>query len=271
MTTKSRTNINFTLFILACICFFSYLAIVIFQAITGSLNIPEPYFPKQPSRFFIFGYNPIVVLCGVFIELLYVMIVSFITFRSFAKTQSSIILFFMFYLVAVFMDTFRVLIPLFHIYNSYSQGLMAVGNSTIFAHILSPLSLLVTAILHMNEQHQNSNKYSTILLFSALILAVFIPLNSTKILPNFTVAHGYSKAIFHTSSLFMILAVITLVISNYKSEKNQLTAIGFALFSAGTSFVFYSYSLVLLFIGFTLLGVGTTLYVMNLHNDYLMA
>lgn len=270
MTIKSRTNITLALFILSCVTMLLYIGSIIFQVLTNNLSFPEAYFLSTPKSSFVFGYNQKIVLHNVFIELLYVMIVTFIMFRSFAKTQSTIVLFFFLYMFAIYADTFRLLIPIFHISNSYSQTLVAIGEITLFARILAPIALLATSLLHFDEQHQNANKYAIICIFIALMLASLIPLNTTKIRPNFTVYNGFSNAVVYASVIAMIFGALSLIISNAKSEKRQITAIGFGLVCIGTCMLFNCYSLFTTVITYILLGVGTTLYLYNLHKEYLM-
>jgi len=270
MTIKTRSNLNLFLLIFSCLFLGLYLAFFLYQAITDNFIFPEVFLKKQRSDNILIGYNPIVVVCCIMIELLYSIIASIVLHRSFAKTQSSIVIFFLFYIFAMFLDTIRIWIPLFHISNSYSQSLILIGNISLFARITAPLALLSTALLHFDEQHQNINKYALILFFISLTLALIIPINTTKILPNFSVSHGYTRTLHISSILLFIASILTLVICNINNDKNQITTIGFCLICCGTEITFKSDRLILFIIANLMLGVGTTLYLTNLHNDYLM-
>lgn len=269
MTIRSRTKHTFGLFIISSITFITFLLFLIYQYATNSLIIPEVYFKNPPAENLIFGYNPLVISISVFIELLYVIITTFVIYRSFVKTQSSIVTFFLIFLLAVYSDSIRLLVPLFHISHSFSKSLVFIGNITLFSRILAPMAILVTSILSFDEQTLNLNKYCLAAIFSAMFMAYIIPLNTTNILPNFCVSYGYYKTIHITTIILNLLSVISIFISNLKSETKQYTTIGYLLLCLGYSLLFFGYSLATIVMSFILIGAGTVIYLNSLHQEYL--
>lgn len=269
MTIKSRTRLNLTFFILSCITFVLFLGLFIYQKITGSVYYPAPYFLKSPHKQLIIGYSPSLILVSIFIELFYVMFTTIMLWRSFIKTQSSIIAFYLFFLFAIYTDTFRIFIPIFHISSSFSKTVLIIGNISLFSRVLAPLAILHIGIMTFEDQPQNVNKYSIMLLFISIFMAVIIPLNSTKILPTFCISHGFSKTLQFATFFINILSIFTVFISNVKTESNQLTTLGFFLICVGYTFLFYCYSVLNVLLGFSFLFAGTTIYLTFLHKEYL--
>ncbi|MCR4742588.1 MAG: hypothetical protein K5866_06955 [Treponema sp.] len=269
MTIKVRTKFTFAIFVISVITFFIYLSFLIYEIATSNLKFPQIYFSNQPKDNLIFGYNYIVILSSVFIELFYVMLTTFMIYRGFIKTQSSIVLGFLIFTLAIYMDTFRIFIPFFHISNSFSRIQLLIGNVTLFARILATLSILMTAILHFDEQTTNVNRYCIVLIFLSMLLATIIPLNTTKILPDFLVAHSYSRTIRITSIALSVLSFLSVLIRNYTKETKQLTSVGFFMVCLGYQLLFYSYSLFFLSIAFLLMGVGSGMFLHELHKEYM--
>ena len=270
MTIKVRTKFTFAIFVISLITFLVYLSFLIYEISTSTLKFPEVYFTSKPRNNLIFGYNNIVMLSFIFVELLYVIVTTFLIYRGFSKTQSSIVLGFLIFILAIYMDTFRIFIPFFHVSNSFSKIQLLIGNITLFARILALLSLLMTAILHFDEQTINVNRYCIALIFLSILLATVIPLNTTKILPTFLVAHSYSKTINIISTTLCFLSFVSVLVSNYKNESKQLTSIGFFMVCIGFLLLFYSYSLFFLTITFIFTGFGSAIFLHELHKEYML-
>ena len=128
----------------------------------------------------------------------------------------------------------------------------------------------MTAILHFDEQTINVNRYCIALIFLSILLATVIPLNTTKILPTFLVAHSYSKTINIISTTLSFLSFVSVLVSNYKNESKQLTSIGFFMVCIGFLLLFYSYSLFFLTITFIFTGFGSAIFLHELHKEYML-
>jgi len=269
MTIKARNRVNLGFCIFYTVFLFLYISHFAYQVINGTFSLPEVFFSKTPGSNFVFSYNSTFVLAALFFMIILVTSLSFIILRAFSKTQSLIINFFLIFLFACFCDTARFFIIFNKSTGSYSQLLFILGNCCLFARILAPLALLMTVFTTYDEQVQNLNRNFIILLLSSLFMTFSIPLNTTKILPNFCIAYGFPRTILIISILLGIAEIVALVIYNIKNHYSQKTAIGFGLTSFGYLMLFNCTTLFMLILGIVSLTIGTYLYIYHLHANFL--
>lgn len=269
MTIKVRNRLNLTIFILSLIFLIFAFVFIGYQHIYTNFSLPEVYLTNQTSSNFLFGYNPYVVILSILFELFYAVLVLFLVRRNFFKTQSSIVLFFITYLTGCVFDSFRILIPLFHISGTFSQALLIIGDTSLFGRLLSTFSLMMIALFTLDDQPVQTDRNLLLLIVFSLFVAAIIPMNTAKILPTFNVSYGYSHIVFILIIIVEVLSVFTVFITNYRNESSQLQTLGFALLIAGYMLLIYTTNLFMLIIAYILLGVGTGIYMFQLHNNYL--
>lgn len=269
MTIKNRNRINLVFSIIATILFLCSITFISVQIIRGSLKFPEVYYQVHNSSNFLTQYLPYYTMAGILFLLLYVAITSFCVLHAFSKTQSSEIAFFLLFLIACISDTFRMAIPLFHISGTYSRILVILGNIILFSHFFAPLSLLGIAIMSDTEQRKDLEQNMIIIFIAALFFAVFVPINTAKILPNFSEDFGHKKIIFTIVIIISIINAITIFIKNNQDDSTQSITIGFILLTIGYQILFNCYSLLSLVSGPALLISGTILFLNSLHKQYL--
>ena len=119
------------------------------------------------------------------------------------------------------------------------------------------------------EFRQSTDRNCIILIIIAMFFSEIIPLNTAVILPNFCISYGYVKAIRGFTLLVGAVSTISLFYTNHKNEYKQTMTIGFILLCMGYSLIFYSYNLASLIAGTILLGIGTYLYLNEVHKHYL--
>lgn len=269
MTLKSRNRLNFSLLIFSIAVFVTISMIVLIQILRNSLSLEEFNSFKTEGKHFLFQYSPISVIASIFTQLLFAILSFFILLRAFSKTQAQNLLFFYLFLTGIILDCVRIIIPLFHVTKTYSSLLIACGNTNIFANLIIPLSLLGTIITADEDQ----KIYIEQLLFSTILLSLFfasiIPLNTSRLLPNFTVDFGFKKTIFSLNIICYIISIVILIISNARKKYKQLTSIGFTSMIIGLLFLRSASNYLFLAIGFILTAFGQFFYLKELHNQYL--
>ncbi len=267
MTIRTRNRLNILLFIISTIILFSEIFLLLWQLLTKNLNIQALYSSK--STFFLTKYNPYIVLVSLFYQITYVSVSSMILFRSFEKTQASDIVYFCLFLIACLVDSFRLLIPLLNISETYSNLLIFCGNATVFARLMIPLSLLCTTILGTIEQRQEIEKNIFIITLISIFFAQIIPLNTAVTCSNYSVDFAFKRTINLASMIIIAASIIYLFVENKNHLYSQKTTIGFSLLAIGIYMLFDSTNLLKFTIASVFLSAGTFLYLRQLHNQYL--
>lgn len=270
MTLKSRNRIISYLFYITFAFFLLFLGLFIYSLITDRLTFPKVEDITNKSTFILFKYSPISIIVSCFIEIIFSCFTLRIILRGFEKTQSSHVLFFSLFLTALALDSFRIFIPLFNINGIFSEQLFFIGNILIFSKILAILSLMLTNYINPDEPIQNNERTCIIIIVAALFFAIFIPVNTTTILPNFAVSHGYHKLLKSLQFVVVILNAISLIFYNSDREFSQTTTIAFTIMSFGYYFLIYNTTIIGLTISTLLLFIGAYKYLKELHNQYLL-
>jgi len=268
MTIRTRNRLSLILFFIALIVLIGDTGIFVYEVLDQSFRLPEVFMKGVPSSF-ILTYNPLCVVIALFINLLYVCTVTFVIYRTFEKTQANDITFFLLFLTACLLDNSRLIVPLFRVSGTFSRFLISVGNVNILARLLAPLALFGNTVLSTEDYRQNTDRNCLIIIVTALFFAYFIPLNTSVILPNFSISYGYVHLIRSFSLLISIINITTLFLVNKKNEYKQLMTFGFALLTVGYSIMFYCYNIIGIIAGPLFIGTGTAIYLKETHNKYL--
>lgn len=269
MTIKSRNRLYLAFSIFASSVLIFELIFFIFYLATGRFNInslPDTFFDR--IGLFIFRTNPVFAFAGIFALLVYTTSVSIIILNTFEKTQAPDIMFFMIFLIACISDSFRIFIPLFNLPLSYSHLLIIIGNTTLFAEILAPLSLLGMNTLCSEEHRKDLDKNCLIIVIASLFITNFMSLTTSKILPNFGVSYGYKNTIETTTFLIMLANIFTIAVKCAKNELSQMMTAGFAAMSIGYTVLFHCSNLFACCIGFLLSMTGTLVFLFQIHKQY---
>ena len=85
----------------------------------------------ERSGFFIFKIQQLYIVIGIFLQLMFAIVGTYVTYRSFVNTQSSEVLFFALFIFAGLLDSFRLWIPAFNLQNTYSPLFLFCGNASL--------------------------------------------------------------------------------------------------------------------------------------------
>ncbi|WP_143064190.1 hypothetical protein [Treponema bryantii] len=268
MTIRFRNRMTLIFFIITLSYSLLCSVLTLYQFLFNGISLPEIY-TKSLSDAFLLRYNPIWVYSGIFLLMLYICITSIIIYHSFEKTQAPDIVFFLMFLIACLCDTTRILVPAFHLSGSFSHFTLKIGNIHLFARLLAPLALMGNTVMSTDDFRQSTDRNSIILIIVALFFAEVIPLNTAIILPNYCISYGYVRAIRIFCCLTCTMSTINLFVINRKNEYKQIMTIGFILLCIGYTLIFYCYNILTLISGILLLGIGTYLYLNEVHKHYL--
>lgn len=233
-----------------------------------SLSFSKLY-DVERSGFFIFKIQQLYIVMGIFLEILFAIVGSYVTHRSFVNTQSPEVPFFALFLFAILIDSFRLWIPAFSLQNTYSPLFLFCGNASLVCTILNPAALLLMCVISYTEQKQDTEKLLASVLLIAVFTAVFIPLNTTKNLFNFTVDYSFKKIVFCYTLLCYSLTLVINYFYNKQRTYNQKTTLGLLFLMIGIHGVRHTVNIAMVFTAAVFLALGSIFFVKELHNQYL--
>ena len=267
MTIRSRNRVNFIFFIISLLILLLNVTLFSYHLFTKNLT---QYNPQNLIKgLFIFRYNFWTVIASIFIINLYVVMAAFFILRSFEKTQATEVLFFLVFLTALLFDTARLYVPIYALDGSYSESLIHMGNLTLSARLLAPISLFALTAFCGEEFRQQTEQNCLICILLAVFFAIFLPLNTAIIYPNLCISYGFTRSIHEFNIITAIFSVITLFMRNKKNDFSQMNTVGFIMIIIGYNLLFTAYNLAALIVGTAILSTGTAIYLIKLHQHYL--
>lgn len=270
MTIKSRNRFVIISFLITIVILLIYALLFSYCYFLDSISFPQVKIDSNNSNSFLFSYSPYAVIISCFVEIFFACFIFRTIFKHFGKTKSSNIFFFLIFTISVVIDSTRIFIPLLNIAGIFSKPLFVIGNATIFSKILGLLSLFLVNYESSDGTFQNNDMSSIIIIVIALFFSIFIPLNTTTILPNYTVSHAYYNLLKSTFFIIIILNSIVMYFSNQSKEFSQYTTIFFTTMSFGYYYLIYSTTYFSLIFSSFALAFGSYFYLRELHNQYML-
>lgn len=268
MTIKIRNRITRLFFIISLIYLAAVSILTFYNLFSDTLTFPSYYAPKVPQHFLLTA-NPYAIMISIFLSIIYICFTTFVIIQNFQKTQATDMLFFLFFLMSILCDTFRIFVPLFHCADTFSNFLISLANVILFGKILAPLSLCAAIILSSENYRKLSDQTILIILITSFFFAKLIPINTAVLLPNFSVSFGYIKLIRTFSILIFIISIVSLAINNHKNEYSQKSSVGFLLICIGYLIFSNGYSILTSILAPVFLLAGTHFYLATIHRQYL--
>ncbi len=210
----------------------------------------------------------IVSLC---IFSLYVPIVGFTIYVTFEKTKSPEILYYIAMLIGFFAQSIALCIPLFPNQSEYSLFFNSVSSVSFFGQIQILLSILFQGILVSQEEARDSDKFLGIISVTALIFAVIIPIDMTRIAFEYAPTYGF-ESLFQIIRIVFIIIVFGSMVLSPTSKKNKdyrNASIGFFGLCMGYAIIMQSTILIIFVIGLLALVIGTVFFLRKLHSFYM--
>lgn len=269
MKIKTR-NIIFTI-----LMFISLLSIVgygIFFGIklyTSGILLPENIPSSYPKGFFLTECNIYAIISSIFLLLIYDF--AFLVFINveFEKTQSSEIIYFVMFLLAVFMEHHRLLTIFFNLWENANGIEIFVTNTLIFGRTVAPLSLLFSVIFSNSESRQYTEQTLLGITVFSLFIAKLVPANTNLVLPIGALRIGFGKMIYLMLLIVFVVAIFSQLIKKILTHSSPKLFVGFIFLILGYFILIQSYSILTAVLGTVPLYVGTYNYLKALHSQYL--
>ena len=268
MTLKNRNRMILALLWLS-IGFLILNSLILAHSIKTQVLPFSMLYNTERTGFFIFKIQQLYIVIGIFLQLMFAIVGTYVTYRSFVNTQSSEVLFFALFIFAGLLDSFRLWIPAFNLQNTYSPLFLFCGNASLVSTLLTPASLLIMCTHSFNEQKQDTEKLVAIVIFIAIFTAVFIPLNTTKNLFNFTVAYSFKKIIVTYTIICYGLTLLINFLYNKQRTYDQKTTFGLLFLMIGYHAVRHSVNIAMIIVATLFLTMGSVFFIKELHNQYL--
>ena len=195
---------------------------------------------------------------------LYTPVVSTVVRYVFEKTQSPEILYFTGFLTGCMVETFRLCIPLFNLWGGYSDFIIFTGKLVLAGRILAGMSLLFSAIFSSDDKIQEADKNLVIAIAISVALAAATAVDTRTILPSIMVQTSYHSILMFVRIFLAVMTALAFMLSG-----KIKTMISYILLFAGYMCLTLSDTLFLTALGLLLFGIGTKVYLQQLHNYYL--
>lgn len=269
MTIKMRNRLNIAFLVASILVCLTEAALVTIKLLNNNYSLPEIFFITEPSKFILFNYKEHYVYIGLAFLMCYTITTSIFVWRSFEKTQSSEVIYFLLFLLALLFDSFRILVPFYYSEGAHSNMVFTLGTCILMARLLAPLSLLALNIFDTEEERQNTERNIIMIVVCAMSFAFFVPLNTTIVYSNFTIYYSFYKALISTSITIIVLTIFVSFVKQIKAKGKQTITIGYGLLGFGYLINFDSSSLLRLISGSVFMITGTILYLKALHDRYM--
>ena len=240
--------------------------------VLNSFTLPEVIrIPLFLSKIPLAHYHFTAALISIALLGVYVPVTVIIMFQHFENTQSSEIIFFSSFLLGCLCDVVRIFIPLFNLGESYTPFLFFCGRIVVLGRLLTVLSLLGMSIMSNVNQRQDIERNLMIILTSAIVCAIFMPLNSHEVTTTFAVPWGFSTLFFSLRFLLIIVTFLSLYLNGRGKDSNELKHSAFALLllAFGYGIVLIADNYLFIVIGTAALSAGTWRLLRNLHLLYM--
>ncbi len=265
MTLNSRNKILLIGCIGMAVLQVSLLLYGIVLTVTGNLEpFPGDYVLDGSIFSFFFDKNYLAGSISVSLLSLYTSITFFLLYWRFEKTIAPEIMYFACFLIGAFLESFRLLIPLFNLWVGLRPVLVYIGRISFAGRLLTLFSLLFTSFPITEDFMQDTDKNIAIGFCVAILFASVVPQNTHVILPSVMVPYTFTRLFITVRILLYITAIVTIVCTNRFPRFYGLlvTYAGYLLLSVSATYF-------MMLLGVVFLVGGSTLFLIKLHQFYL--
>ena len=195
----------------------------------------------------------------------------FLIHYFFEKTQSPEILFFGFFVISLSFESARLIIPLKMIFPLPSIYLMTCSRLLIFGRYFGLFSLFAASIYAAGLNTQKQQNAFFILILSALVIALNVPVDSLVWDSTYMPLSGYRSMFEFVEAGILAVTILTFFISAYTRGSRRYIHIGIGTFLVftGKNIFLNSDTWITPIPGLLLLAVGTWFVSSRLHREYL--
>ncbi len=245
--------------------------------ITAKLYGSITPFPSVHSSSFFYklpftSYNFTASMLSVTALIIYASITLLLISIYFENTQSSEIIFLSFFLAGCLCESVRFFLPLFGgLWKTYSKLLLFTGKIVFIGRTSSIMYMLGASIMSEQIYRQDIERNLTMLGVLSLVTALILPLDTSAIIKTGAFICGFSNlyTTLKVSVVFITFCSFMLTAIKHDTADYKLLALFFLLYISGYSILLTADNFLFLFIGLTLLGLGTYYFLRTLHNLYM--
>lgn len=212
-------------------------------------------------------YNKFASFISILVFPFFASIFCFAILQGFEKTAALEIQFFTGFVISCLLETVRFFIPVFELWNSYSEFVKFTGKIIIAGRILTPLSFLFSIIFSTADQRQDSERNMFILFLSAALLGFCYPVNTAAITTNFSISWGYKELFISIRFILFACTFVTILQSAYISSTKEMYAKAFSglLFFLGYALLCSTDSFFELTVSVSSMITGAIFYLISIH------
>ena len=201
----------------------------------------------------------------------YSLISIIIIYYFFEKTQSPEILFLSFFAISLSFEFARIMIPLTGLSTFPMLYSIVAFRSLLFGRYFGLFSLFAASIYSAGFDVQKQQTIFNLMVLSALLIAVNVPVDSLIWDSTFVFVKGYNSMLFTVEIGIFVVTIINFFISAYIRDSRAYIYVGLGVLVAfiGRNILIHSDTWISPIPGFILLSVGTWFACSKLHKIYL--
>lgn len=273
MTLRSRNRLlQWFSFSSLTLLFFSLpLSVLLFLQKEEAFSLFESMVLKNTFTHFLLQTTFFASLLPLLVLLVYLPITSFFLLRNFEKTQAPELIYFMLFLVGLLLQSFRVFVPLFSLYEGYRSIVILLSRTFFSGQLLSLLSLWFISFYSIEDPLQQADKNALIIIVIAVILSFFMPIHTQELHSFFIYKIGFAKLFASLKYSLIIITTIALIIRGKEHHDSHylLFSASYLSLISGSIILGFADSYLLCIIGSILLFVGSSFFLKILHAYYL--
>ena len=189
----------------------------------------------------------------------------------FEKTQSPEILFFGFFAFSLSFEAARIIIPLRIIFSFPAMYMAIAAQVLLFGRYFGLFTLFAASVYAAGFDSQKQRNVFFMLILSALVIALTVPIDSLVWDSSFKLLSGYTPMFTMVEAGIIAVTIITFLISAFtRSSKTYIfIGIGTLLSYAGRNMLLGADTWITPIPGLLLLGFGSWFICSRLHREYL--
>lgn len=262
MTLKIRNRYILSVFILSVLSGISIVALFCYKVFLGTFDFNFSF-----TSYTLFSKNSISAFAAFAIFILYVPITGLYIYLNFEKTQSTEIIYFIFFLIGTLLETTRCFIPLLNLVNTYSPLLLLCCKTVFFGRLICLMNFFGAAVSSDSSKRQVIERNLTILIVLALFCTIIVPINTANINSEYNVKYGNANLVYAFFTILIILTILAFVFLGKQTEnKDYLKLIlGILVLIIGKHVLCYSGVPIVVLIGASLMFFGSRIYLDTIH------
>lgn len=275
MTLKTRNQVNLVLIFFTFLVIIATCVLFVVRYVNSDIMISAEVFlqnviEKSPVLAkSTHTYSMRIVILSVFTLAFMALILLVYIKIEFEKTQSTEVVYFLFFAVACLVEVARLAFPIFSLWDNRSGLAFTSTKIVMAARIFCPLSLLFASLYNKAEQRQYTEQNILVLFVVSIYFAFIYPLNTQKVLPLCYLEVAFPKLFTFACYAVFVLTILTQIVDYTKDNTKYSFPYGLTLLCTGYMFLCKSLTIIQYVLGTIFFAAGSLLYLKDLHKQYM--